>query len=152
MRILNRLNEAGVVESLTGRLSNAEVRLLDKNGIILKSQNIGDTTGRDDISVTFELTPPSTSVVAWTSPSPTGSPLLSADFKTQVKAQLRNAMDRFDTSIALVFGNKTTIGQVCAFAQGLISNTVTSIPGFCCLDAPYQINTNEWGEKVSFWD
>ena len=61
-------------------------------------------------------------------------------------------MDMFDSSIALVFGNKTTIGQVCSFAQGLTSGTVTQIPGFCCLDAPYEINGAEWGEKVSSWN
>ena len=52
----------------------------------------------------------------------------------------------------IVFGNKTTIGQVCSFAKGLASNTVTNIPGFCCLDAPYQSKIEEWGEKVSSWD
>lgn len=51
-----------------------------------------------------------------------------------------------DTSIALVFGNKTTIGQVCSFARGLDDGAVDDIPGFCCLDAPYQ--APDWGEKV----
>ena len=60
--------------------------------------------------------------------------------------------DLFDKAIALVFGEKTTIGQVCSFAKGLASNTVTAIPGFCCLDAPYQSKIEEWGEKVSLRD
>ena len=56
-----------------------------------------------------------------------------------------------DTSIALIFGNKTTIGQVCSYARGLEgiaqqTNTVNSLPGFCCLDAPYE--SQIWGEKV----
>ncbi|KAL9191170.1 hypothetical protein ACHAXT_000876, partial [Thalassiosira profunda] len=56
-----------------------------------------------------------------------------------------------DASIALTFGNKTTIGQVCAYAKGLTDDggdegpTVEGLPGFCCLDAPYQ--SQVWGEK-----
>ena len=53
----------------------------------------------------------------------------------------------FDESIALLFGNKTTIGQVCAYAEGLELETVDDIPGFCCLDAPYE--ADDWGETVS---
>jgi hypothetical protein len=91
-------------------------------------------------------------VVAWKSPSPTGEPLLSDKGKEQLKRKFMLYNDILDTSIALVFGNKTTIGQVCSFAKGLKSKTVTNIPGFCCLDAPYQSKIEEWGEKVSLWD
>ncbi|KAL3786294.1 hypothetical protein ACHAW5_001907 [Stephanodiscus triporus] len=52
-----------------------------------------------------------------------------------------------DTSIALIFGNKTTIGQVCSFVKGLKEKTVEDVPGFCCLDAPY--SSSDWGEKFS---
>jgi len=48
----------------------------------------------------------------------------------------------FDESIALFWGNKTTIGQVCAYSRGLTEvveggvtveeSTVEDIPGFCC--------------------
>jgi hypothetical protein len=60
------------------------------------------------------------------------------------------SMDSIDKSISLVFGDKTTIGQVCAYSKGLTSTnkTVVDIPGFCCLDAPYKARTEEWGEKV----
>ena len=51
-----------------------------------------------------------------------------------------------DASIALLFGNETTIGQVCAYANGLEDNFVDDVPGFCCLDAPYE--SEDWGEKV----
>lgn len=51
-----------------------------------------------------------------------------------------------DSSISLLFGNGTTIGQVCSFAKGLEENTVQDLPGWCCLDAPYQ--SKIWGEKV----
>ncbi len=132
------------------RISNAEVRLLDKDEIIMKRQKLASNENRLEIPVVFDWTPPSTSVVAYDSIVP---PRLSAAFRNQIKGQLRNAMEHMDTSIALMYGNKTTIGQVCAFAQGLTSGTVTQIPGFCCLDAPYQSKNNEeWGEKVRFWD
>ena len=51
-----------------------------------------------------------------------------------------------DNSIALIFGTKTTIGQVCSFVKGLRDGTVVDVPGFCCLDAPY--SSSDWGEKV----
>ena len=51
-----------------------------------------------------------------------------------------------DTSIALIFGKKTTIGQVCSFVKGLKDRMVVDAPGFCCLDAPY--SSSDWGEKV----
>ena len=37
-----------------------------------------------------------------------------------------------DESIELLFGNKTTIGQICAYSKGLEEVTVDDIPGFCC--------------------
>ena len=53
----------------------------------------------------------------------------------------------FDNSIALLFGNGTTIGQVCSYSRGLEEELVNEVPGFCCLDAPYQ--SKNWGETVS---
>jgi hypothetical protein len=91
-------------------------------------------------------------VFAWNSSSPAGQPLLTDEYKTQLRVQFKKSMDIFDNAIALVFGNKTTIGQVCSFATGLTSTIISSIPGFCCLDAPYQSKVEEWGEKVSSWD
>jgi hypothetical protein len=61
-----------------------------------------------------------------------------------------------DQSIILLFGNKTTIGQVCAYAKGVEKTDeddvpeVNDVPGFCCLDAPYEAESGQvWGEKVS---
>jgi|AntRauTorckE5430_2_1112549.scaffolds.fasta_scaffold06435_1 hypothetical protein len=51
-----------------------------------------------------------------------------------------------DASIAAIFGEKTSIGQVCSFAQGLKDDNVITVPGFCCLDAPYE--ADYWGELV----
>jgi len=55
---------------------------------------------------------------------------------------------KLDESIAFLFGNGTTIGQVCSYAKGLESKKVETIPGFCCLDAPYE--AQDWGQTVSF--
>jgi hypothetical protein len=147
VKIFNRL------EGESRRLSWAKVSLIDSAGNVLEtSADIGKTDGRAEINIDFGVTNSATTVNAWKSPSPTGEPLLSDGCKTQLITQFNKTNDLFDKAIALVFGNKTTIGQVCSFAKGLASNKVTTIPGFCCLDAPYQSKIEEWGEKVSSWD
>ena len=147
VKIFNRLE-------LPERLSWAKVSLIDSAGMVLEtSADIGRTYGRTEINIYFGLSETANSVVAWKmSPSPTGEPLLTDECKTRLKAQFQMTKDLFDSSIALIFGNKTTIGQVCSFAKGLMTNTLTKLPGFCCLDAPYQSKLDEWGEKVSSWD
>ena len=148
VKLFNQLNN-----NFNSRLSYATVSLIDSAGKVLTtSESIGATKGIYEFNIDFGLTNSATSVNAWKSPSPTGEPLLSDGCKTQLKTQFNKTNDLFDKAIALVFGNKTTIGQVCSFAKGLASNTVTAIPGFCCLDAPYQSKIEEWGEKVSLWD
>lgn len=52
-----------------------------------------------------------------------------------------------DESRDLIFGAGTTPGQVCAFARGLEDGFVEDVPGFCCLDAPYEAYP-DWGEQV----
>ena len=134
------------------RLSWAKVSLIDKAGNYLEtSPHLGKTDGISDFNISFGLGF-ATSVFAWNSSSPAGQPLLTDEYKTQLRVQFKKSMDIFDNAIALVFGNKTTIGQVCSFATGLTSTIISSIPGFCCLDAPYQSKVEEWGEKVSSWD
>jgi hypothetical protein len=134
------------------RLGGAKVSFWDNAGkLIYTSSPFPNMENIRDINITLGLSSSTTSVVAWKYPSPTGEPLLSDACKTQLKAHFRLNNDIFDTSIALVFGNKTTIGQVCSFAKGLTSTIVSRIPGFCCLDAPYQSKIEYWGEKVSSW-
>jgi hypothetical protein len=139
----------------SGRLSRASVSIIDSAGKTLESVQLGninkDTYKGGIIDIKFGLNSGASDIIAWKSPSSTGEPLLSDQCKTQLAAQFRTSMDSFDIPIALVFGNKTTIGQVCSFAKGLTSSTVSSIPGFCCLDAPYQSKAEEWGEKVRSW-
>lgn len=57
------------------------------------------------------------------------------------------ASSNLDDSIALLLGSGTTIGQTCSYAKGLELKTVETVPGFCCLDAPYE--AQDWGETVS---
>ena len=145
--IFNRIGDG-----VTRRLSWATISLLNSAGGILESFKLGSAEGIPDFNIPFGLNEAATSVVAWNRSSPTGEPLLSDGGKMNLRAHFRKNKDILDASIALVFGNKTTIGQVCSFAKGLASKTVTTIPGFCCLDAPYQSKIEEWGEKVSSWD
>ena len=149
VRVFNR----NVAPDVNRRINGAKVSLRDKDGKIIEtSTSFPNMEDRRDINITFGLSNSSANVVAWKTPSSTGEPLLSDGCKAQLQAQFRLNKDIFDASIALVFGNKTTIGQVCSFAKGLKSNAVTNIPGFCCLDAPYQSKLEYWGEKVSSWD
>jgi len=53
--------------------------------------------------------------------------------------------DIFDRAIELVFGKKTTIGQICAHAKDADEDD-PKVAGFCCLDAPYE--SVNWGEMV----
>ena len=149
VRVFNR----NVAPDVNRRINGAKVSLRDKDGKIIEtSTSFPNMENVRDINRTFGLSNTASPVVAWKSPSSTGEPLLSDACKGQLQGQFRLNNDTFDASIALVFGNKTTIGQVCSFAKGLKSSTVTNIPGFCCLDAPYQSKIEYWGEKVSSWD
>lgn len=76
------------------------------------------------------------------------------DYEEQLRTLTNQGLVRsqLDDSIALLYGNKTTIGQVCSYAKGLEVDSageslVDGTPGFCCLDAPYE--SNAWGETVS---
>ena len=68
------------------------------------------------------------------------------EYMLELNAEQGFDRSSLDTSIALIFGNSTTVGQVCAYARGLEDGTVDDMPGFCCLDAPYELD--DWGEKV----
>ena len=61
-----------------------------------------------------------------------------------------------DRAVAMIYGDGASVGDVCQYAERLIANstvkyndtiTVKNVPGYCCLDAPYE-NIEEWGEKV----
>ena len=65
---------------------------------------------------------------------------------TLAEPQRHFTRSSLDASIAAIFGEKTSIGQVCSYAQGLKDGNVTTVSGFCCLDAPYE--ADYWGELV----
>ena len=148
--IYNRVDDAET------RLFSAKVSLIDSASKTLESIQLHDNAkqapysgGKYDVECCFDCKSPN--VIAWKSPSPTGQPLLSDAGRNQLGTHFKKSLDSLDISIALVFGDKTTIGQVCSFAKGLTSNIVSSIPGFCCLDAPYESKVEEWGQQVSSW-
>ena len=84
----------------------------------------------------------------WSDSDFPGSDALADSYEMILAINANQGFDRssLDTSIALIFGNQTTVGQVCAYARGLEDGTVDDMPGFCCLDAPYE--SIDWGEKV----
>lgn len=55
---------------------------------------------------------------------------------------------KLDASLSVLFGKKTTMGQICSYAKAVDVNLIDSLPGYCCLDKPSEINVG-WGEKFS---
>jgi hypothetical protein len=56
-----------------------------------------------------------------------------------------NAITR---GIELVFGDKPSVGFICSVKEAVIIYG-KDLPGYCCLDAPYQLNISNWGNAVS---
>jgi hypothetical protein len=48
----------------------------------------------------------------------------------------------------LVFGDKPSVGFICGIKEAVV-NKGKKLPGECCLDAPYQLDYSNWGNKVS---
>ena len=46
----------------------------------------------------------------------------------------------------LLFGNETSIGQVCTYANAMENGIIDDLPGYCCLDSPDE--TQWWGEQL----
>jgi hypothetical protein len=51
----------------------------------------------------------------------------------------------------LVFGERASVGFLCGVKEKALVKTYgkTPLPGYCCLDAPYQLNNSNWGSAVS---
>jgi hypothetical protein len=52
----------------------------------------------------------------------------------------------------LVFGDKPSVGFICGIKNAVVNNEKPipkDLPGECCLDAPYQLDNKNWGNKVS---
>jgi hypothetical protein len=52
------------------------------------------------------------------------------------------------TGFELVFGNKPSVGFICGVKEAVVKDK-KKLPGYCCLDAPYQLNNQDWGNAVS---
>lgn len=52
-----------------------------------------------------------------------------------------------DTAMKYVFGEKIGAGEVCGYSRLITNNNDLGIPGYCCLDAPYE-NEQRWGAQV----
>ena len=54
-----------------------------------------------------------------------------------------------DNAIELVFGERASVGFVCSLSES-VANDGKTLPGYCCLDAPYSTtNVDAWGQPVS---
>jgi hypothetical protein len=56
--------------------------------------------------------------------------------------------DAITKGLARVFGAKTSVGFICGIKEGVVEDG-NKLPGYCCLDAPYQLDNNYWGSEVS---
>ena len=56
---------------------------------------------------------------------------------------------QFGRSLELVFGVKASPGFICGVKDAVIGKGKT-LPGYCCLDAPYQLDGSAWGHEVGF--
>ncbi|CAB9511352.1 expressed unknown protein [Seminavis robusta] len=61
----------------------------------------------------------------------------------KVETIFRSATD-MDKSAALFVGEKVSVGSVCAHAE-----TTGKVPGFCCVEQPYQRSGDFWGTEFS---
>jgi hypothetical protein len=55
-----------------------------------------------------------------------------------------------DVAVSLVFGEKTSVGLVCACAKEArkTQQGVDFLPGYCCMDTPFEID--HWGTRVRY--
>ncbi|CAB9496637.1 expressed unknown protein [Seminavis robusta] len=52
-----------------------------------------------------------------------------------------------DLAVALVLGDKTSVGLTCAFSE-----SKQGVPGYCCLDQPWQRSSDDFGTKYECKD
>jgi hypothetical protein len=57
-------------------------------------------------------------------------------------------IDELQHGLGLVFGEKMNGNFICSIKTAIVDGE-KSTPGTCCLDAPYQLNENYWGHRVS---
>jgi hypothetical protein len=52
------------------------------------------------------------------------------------------------TGLEFVFGDHPSPGFICGIKDAIVTEGLT-IPGSCCLDAPFQLDGDDWGRQVS---
>jgi hypothetical protein len=56
--------------------------------------------------------------------------------------------DRITKGFELVFGNRPSVGFICGIKEAVV-NHQADLPGYCCMDAPFQLDNANWGNEVS---
>jgi len=51
-------------------------------------------------------------------------------------------------ALQLVFGANTSPGFICGVKDAVVYDRIP-MPGSCCLDAPYELDGDSWGQPVS---
>jgi hypothetical protein len=53
-------------------------------------------------------------------------------------------------ALELVFGDKPSVGFICGIKEAVVNGN-EAMPGYCCLDAPYQLDEDQWGREVGYY-
>ena len=59
-----------------------------------------------------------------------------------IKEALGNMYKAITDGFELVFGIDPSVGYICGLRGA------ETMPGYCCLDAPYELNECQWGNQV----
>eukprot|EP00977_Amphora_coffeiformis_P013338 scaffold3471_cov175-Amphora_coffeaeformis.AAC.12 len=54
--------------------------------------------------------------------------------------------EQFTKGLELVFGDKPSLGFICGIKEAVREDGAT-LPGLCCIDAPYQLDEDYWGSE-----
>ena len=70
-----------------------------------------------------------------------------ADFDGSMDDCLDLLFGQLQVALELVFGEDTNPGYICGVEDSVV-NDGGSMPGYCCLDAPYELGGGDWGYEV----
>ena len=56
--------------------------------------------------------------------------------------------DKIEAGLSLVFGSQPSVGFICGMKDAILHQQ-KKMPGYCCLDAPFELSGNAWGSPVS---
>jgi len=73
------------------------------------------------------------------------------DYHEDITEQcLANFFDAISTGLKLVFGENASPGHICGIKDA-IKEDKRPVPGTCCLDAPFELDGDNWGHKVRWY-